>query len=220
MNDLYKIYNSIMYWLWIIFHLPLLCLYYVLLNFSFLFQRWYLRKNVIPGPILKYFYRLESYIYKDLYTNMSEDLIVWMHPQFDKQTKEEYMKALTPGKLLRYTCKQDLEATKKDPGAKAQETVFLLKPLTVEQQANLRDNMYKVEGQGKARKEKFKTGTSEVEALMLGLAGWENFKNDEGVDVEFKKNSVKDMLEMIPADVRTELAAKVRGEAELDEGEE
>jgi hypothetical protein len=221
MEILFKVYDSFMYYAWYILNLPLILFYFALLKFSFLFQQWYLDKNTIPTPIIKYFYRLDSYILKDFYTNMPESFITWINPHLDQQTKEEYMKALTPGKLIRYVSKVDLEETKKDPTHKSSETIFLLKPLTVSQQAELRDNMYNVSGQGKARKEKFKTGTSEVDALKVGLAGWENFKHEEtGADVQFEKNNVQAMLELIPADVRSELAAKIRGEAELDEGEE
>lgn len=204
---------------WFLFQLPLIVLYALLLTISHYFQKYHFKDNLIPNPFIKKLYQLDAYIIKEVCEKMPEDLLEWVNPHLDKQTKEEYMKALTPSTIIRHVCKQDLENTKKNPEEKKNETVFLLKPLTVSQQANLRDNMYKVQGVGRKRKEMFQTGTSEVDALVLGLVGWENFKNEAGADVTFDKNNVPAMLEMIPADARSELATKVRGEAEIDEGE-
>lgn len=219
METLFKIYNQVIYYSWIIFQSPLIITYFIFLHISFFIQKRYFRYNLFPSLLIKKLWNIESIIIRDIFIHLPSSLIDWIQPSLEQKTKEEYMKALTPNAVIRHVCKDDLENTKKNPDEKKNETVFLLKPLSVQQQADLRDNMYKVSGIGKKRTEKFQTGTSEVDALKIGLLGWENFTNEKGDQVSFDKTNVSGMLEMIPADARTELAAKIRGDAEVDEGE-
>lgn len=174
----------------------------------------YFKNNLFPNRLILFFWNLERIIANDVYVNFPEQLIDWLTPNQTKKTKEEIMKAINPSKVHDYVCKPERGLSS------SEQTVFKVKYLTVNQTAELRDEIYTVKGVGKARSEKLQTGTVDMKTLKLGLVGWANFKDEEGKEVVFDKNKIVDMLDMIPPEARTELAGHIRGESELTEGEE
>lgn len=168
----------------------------------------------MPTPILKYVWKLDNYLISEYTEQLPKQLLEWMNPYLDEKTKEATMRAISPNKNVDYVCKADLKLPVEE------RVTFKLRPLKVQEQANLRDKMYEIKGNGAKRKESFRTGSMEVDALVLGLRGWSNLKTEDGVVVEFNEKDIPAMLEYLPADVRTELSGKIRGEAELNEGEE
>jgi hypothetical protein len=127
---------------------------------------------------------------------------------------EELMKAIDSDTTIEYVlkCEQKLDA--KD------QTVWLLKPLSAVKQAQLQDQLYDVEGMGKARKERLLTGTRMLELLKGHLVGWKNFLDKNGDPVKFDKDNVTASIDRIPAPYRQELADAIAEEGEVDEGEE
>lgn len=142
--------------------------------------------------------------------NLLTDYFIWLMPQ----EKENIMKALNPKATHEYVCKEDKKLDEND------QTVFVVKYLSIEQSANIRDNMYQVDGSMKNRKERILAGTSELEVLKLGLKGWKNFRDElTGEKVDFDDKNIMEMIGRIPPAARTELADHIRGESTLSEGE-
>jgi len=106
-----------------------------------------------------------------------------------------------------YVCKCD----KKVP--KEERTIFKVRFLTADEQAEIRDEMYKISGIGAGRQERLLTGSSSLMALKKGLLGWENFKyEDTGEPIEF---SVDNFSCIAPAE-RDEIANYIRGIEETE----
>ncbi len=104
-----------------------------------------------------------------------------------------------------YVCKCDQELPEEE------QTKFKVRFLTAKEQAKIRDMMYTVSGIGNARSERFLTGTAVMKALEYGLLGWENFKYEDGTDIEFNKEN----FSCIPPRERDEIANYIRGESEF-----
>lgn len=197
---------------WLIFNFPLIVLLIFIIYISYFGQKVVLKFFGL-GKILKIFWKLDIFLLKEI-KFLQEDFILSNFPtNIDKTTKEKLMKAVNPKKDHEYVCKQELKLDKD------KQTVFMVKYLTSDQGAEIRDDTYQVGGVGNKRKEKFLTGTSEIKCLKFGLVGWRNFKDDDGSDITFNKANIGDCLDMIPPNIRTELANHIRGESELDEGE-
>lgn len=97
-----------------------------------------------------------------------------------------------------------------------EQTVFQLKNLTVRQTEILKNSIFSKSGHGKKAEERLMLGTQERQALEMGLVGWDNFNDQSGNMIIFSKEN----LDFIPAKYRSEIAAEIRGENELTEGEE
>ena len=111
------------------------------------------------------------------------------------------MKGVRFDKPHDYIC----ECDKKLP--KPEQTVFKVRFLTAEEQAELRDIMYSVSGMGANRSERFLTGTVANKALEIGLQGWEGFTYDDGADIPFSKEN----FSSIRPKERDEIANYIRG---------
>lgn len=111
------------------------------------------------------------------------------------------MKGIRAGKTIEYICKEDRELPKED------QTVWELKLLGAKEQAKLRDDLYEISGMGEGRTERFKTGSTALKALELGLKGWRNFRYDDGEPVPFSVEN----FDCIPPETRDELSNIVRG---------
>lgn len=111
------------------------------------------------------------------------------------------MKGVRFDKPHDYIC----ECDKKLP--KPEQTVFKVRFLTAEEQAELRDIMYSVSGMGANRSERFLTGTVANKALEIGLQGWERFTYDDGTDIPFSKEN----FSSIRPKERDEIANYIRG---------
>jgi hypothetical protein len=116
--------------------------------------------------------------------------------------EEEQMKGVRFDKPRDYVCKADRKLPDDE------QTVFKVRFLTAQEQADLRDEMYKVTGFGEGRKEMLLTGTVALKALEKCLLGWENFYfEDDEEPVEFNKKNIS----CIPPTERDEIANYVRG---------
>ncbi len=91
------------------------------------------------------------------------------------------------------------------------QTVFKLKNLTVREVERLKNNLFAKQVSGDKVMEKLLIGSQERQALEMGLAGWENFLDQEGDPIPF---SLAD-FDYIPPRYRAELALEIRGESEL-----
>jgi len=144
-------------------------------------------------------------------------LFLTAHYKFEQLIKiflekgDKVMKAIDPEKIVDFIAKQE-QGDKVDEEAK---TVFKVRMLRAKEAAELRDDLYTISGSGKERKEQLKSGTAELKALKKGLKGWENFLDNDGKEVEFDSTKLDKMLDMIPPDVRVELADFIRGESSL-----
>lgn len=119
------------------------------------------------------------------------------------------MKALNPRSITRFVPSCDKDAAKED------QTVFLLKPLTIAEESLLDDAQWKtVNG-----KREFSFARKCLSAIHLGLFSVENFKDDEGRNIvvsreDFENDDgikeIKDsFLSSIPKSVRDEIAIAI-----------
>lgn len=115
------------------------------------------------------------------------------------------IQAIDPKATIRYVPKCDRELPP------AEKTIFLLHPLTARDAARMQDGIaeYVTEKKTNDQTMRILSGSQTLRALELGLAGWENFKTADGLDVEWRENNGKprpEMFDCIPADIRRELA--------------
>jgi len=109
----------------------------------------------------------------------------------------------------KYICKDDRDLPVEE------QTIFTLRRIPLPKLAKIEDELYKATGIGKRREEKIRTGNNQMKILQEGLAGWENFKDEDGEDIPFS-NDVN-LFSSIPADARRELADAILGQAGADE---
>ena len=66
-----------------------------------------------------------------------------------------------------------------------------------------------------------RNGTQMVDALRLGLRGWENLVDeDDGTDVQFNPNDMEWNLKQIPGLIAMQIAAKILGGDKLEDEDE
>jgi hypothetical protein len=195
-----------------VFYGPLILLCRAYLALSYRFQCWYLERYELR-PFLKVLFRLDTYFFVET-LQIPNTYLAWMLPDWDKTKDETIMvKAIDTSKSHEYVTKTDQKLPRED------QTIFLVRFLSAQQQFEMRDDMYQVTGIAKGRKEKFMTGTNERKTLNIGLVGWKNLSSESGNDISFDAKDMPKMLDFLPPDVRTELAQHIRGESELEEGE-
>jgi hypothetical protein len=114
---------------------------------------------------------------------------------------------------------------------KEDQVIWLLRPLTAKEAADIQNRLFQSEGWGKNRREQFLTGTQVILVLRKGLVGFKNFKYEDGAEVGWEDPNIEKTeegrdrimdrnLDKIPASIRQELSDQIRGEAELGEAEE
>lgn len=116
--------------------------------------------------------------------------------------------AINPDEKIRYIPKCDRELPAE------RQTAFLLRPMKAKDAAKMQDGAAEID---LARDQKdstlrLRSGTQELEVLRLGLAGWENFKDANGAEVEYRENNGNprpEVLDRIPAKIRRELAEAI-----------
>jgi hypothetical protein len=86
--------------------------------------------------------------------------------------------ALDPKQTFEFTLKDDLELPED------QRTTFLLRGLTVAEEATVTDSM--IAATSSADEFSLRTGTHQLTVLRLGLKGWSNFNDSEGQAVPFE----------------------------------
>lgn len=129
------------------------------------------------------------------------------------------------GSVVEYVAKCQRGEPKED------QVVWLIRPLSAKESADIQNNLFRSEGWGKQRREQFLTGTQVVLVLRRGLVGWKNFKYEDDTSVDWEDPNVEKTeegrdrimdrnLDKIPASLRQELSDEIRGEAELGEDEE
>ncbi len=101
-----------------------------------------------------------------------------------------------------------------------EQTVFLLKNLSIREMEQLRNCMFASETAVKKKKrqsrERYFLGTQERLSLEIGILGWENFRDARGKDIPFNKENI----DKIPLEYRSELALEIRRENDDEEEEE
>lgn len=136
--------------------------------------------------------------------------------------EEETMKMLDPRKPHRFVPKCIRESKDIPPDRKA---IFLVRPLTKGERADIQDKIVQGSGLGQRRKEEYRTGTMMLETLRTGLMGWENLWLQDPDDLEkweavpYDKAAKEKMLDLIPNRVADELANYILDQAEPDRGE-
>jgi len=94
------------------------------------------------------------------------------------------------------------------------QTVFLLRGLTISEETALNNTILASDMGGDEMK--WKTGDYQLKTLRLGLLGWSNFKDIEGVEVEFVSRSQREHRKRIDSGVTLEcldrLSSANRGE--------
>lgn len=124
-----------------------------------------------------------------------------------EEEEEHTMKGIRYDKTHDYVCKCDRDLPK------SEQAIFKVRFLTAKEQAKARDTLYSVTGFGENRQEKLLTGTTALEALRIGLKGWENFRyEDTGEEIPFNE----DNLSCIPPEQRDEIANYIRGISEIE----
>lgn len=118
------------------------------------------------------------------------------------------MIALSPHEQYEYVLKAERDIA--DP------TVFILKPLTMQQTREIEDEIgMSLTGTG------FKAGTVNYLALKYGLRGWKNLKYRDGTDVPFVTNpdgtASDETIEKLDAVTRSELAGEIWTSSHLTE---
>ena len=121
--------------------------------------------------------------------------------------------ALDPTRTVRYVLRSDLHTPSAD------QTIFLLQPLTVQQEADLKNRVTVRNADGTTT---FKAGDLELESLRMGLAGCENLKGRDGNAVPFVMydRRVSDaFLNVLPKEWRAELASAIYDLNEISDTE-
>lgn len=129
---------------------------------------------------------------------------------------------LKPGEVLETTLELQKDDKPKD------RTTFLYTSLDASDYARIQNELYQVDGWGKNRRERFLTGTQQVEVMKLGLKGWKNFKYEDGVEVVWDApskgknaqevdNIMMDNINRIPPEARAELVDIIRGESTVSQ---
>ncbi len=95
--------------------------------------------------------------------------------------------------------------------APEQQSIFKIKNLTVREVERLKNSLFAKQGFGEKATEKLLIGSQERQALEMGLAGWENFLDQEGNPIPF----ILANFDYIPPKYRAEIALEIRGESEL-----
>lgn len=125
--------------------------------------------------------------------------------------------AIDPEKKYKYVPKCERDLDPKD------QTVFFLNMPTARSAANLQDNITESTLASDQAIMRVKSGSSVLSALKVGLRGWENFKDSQGHDVEWRENNGNprpEMFDAIPPDLRRELAEVITTGIGLDEEQE
>lgn len=113
-------------------------------------------------------------------------------------------------------------------------TVWELEVPTYEAFAEIRNRVVQLEGgQGAGedgKKDETRTiiraGTEEMELLKHGVRGWRNLRDNQGKEVpvpKFNRHNyapLMDVLRLVPADIRAELAREIRGRSRLGKEEQ
>lgn len=105
--------------------------------------------------------------------------------------------ALTPAETFEYQLKCDRLP---DGGVNPDATVFVLKPLSIQAEAQIQNRSFLIGPGGTF--EQFNLGSNILARLEFGLKGWRNFKDAAGVEVPFSIAA----LERLSAAHRTELS--------------
>ena len=135
------------------------------------------------------------------------------------------------GKLFGVKAGSVVEYITKQERGNPEPVVFLVRPLTSKESADIQNSLFHSKGFGKQRQEQFLTGTQVVMVLRKGLIGWKDFKYEDGTEVVWEDPNIEKTeegrdrimdrnLDCIPAAIRQELSDEIRGESELGEGEE
>jgi hypothetical protein len=113
------------------------------------------------------------------------------------------VKALTPKSEFEYVLRCDRELPEED------QTVFILRPLTVSEQAEVADVMFG----GTAGSEDLivRSGSVQIKTLRKGLVGWKNFLREDGSEVTFavenkRKGIQLQLLDLLSMEHRVELS--------------
>lgn len=131
--------------------------------------------------------------------------------------------AVDPNKPFDYVLKADRGAAKP--------TRWKLKPLTVREEAELRDGIMQYGGQGAGVEGRMLAGSTELRTLKLGLVGCEDFYDSDGNAIAFEsepdnkrhptRSVVTDaFLSWISRGDRTELAEAIAERNHVTEDEE
>lgn len=111
-----------------------------------------------------------------------------------------------------------LESDRKLPRGDPARSVFKLKHLTLEQEANIIDDFERDPFTGVSHRRN--VGTSHLRALRIGLIGWENVRDERGTEIPFEAGpygGAKDeLLRRLPITVREELAQAIEQEMAYD----
>lgn len=148
----------------------------------------------------------------------SDDLIKYLTKEDDRMAK---LFGIQPNQVQDFILKDQEKDSPED------QIIWKVKFLDARASAEITDQVYSAKGFGKKREELLKAGTQTLEILRSGLVGWDNFKYENGDDVEWedpprsgsktKLNEVMDRnINKIPPNVREELAEEIRGASMMD----
>jgi hypothetical protein len=131
------------------------------------------------------------------------------------------IKGLTLSSVKNYVSTTDPEKGSEN------ETVFILKPLDSFATTFLFDSGVNLMSEGNGRIEVYRMN---LEAVRIGLAGWKNFQDGEGNQLEFKTETLQicgkpyqalsqDLLKLMPFSLVRELAEEIRALGSVTEEE-
>jgi hypothetical protein len=121
--------------------------------------------------------------------------------------------AIDPGKTWDYVLKCDRELPEE------QRTVFSLRVLTAKQLAELEDRAVRSDPAGNLE---YRTGTSTLQILKMGVTGWKNFRGADGSEIQFRENNGNprdENWDLLRPEWRRELANAVTEQNRLSEEE-
>jgi hypothetical protein len=107
-------------------------------------------------------------------------------------------------------------------------TIFLITSPDVRDFARIQDELYEVQGFGRKRSERFRTGDQQLQILKIGLKGWKKFTDANGKKVEWKElpegstphereSILLENINRISEANRGELVDLIRGEASVSQ---
>jgi len=118
--------------------------------------------------------------------------------------------AVNPDKIVRYVLERDQKLPKE------KQTIFLLRVLKAKELADIKDSMSVVLPTGRVIVHR---ETAVLKTLALGVTGWENFKGEDGNNVQFIAGAEINWDYLEPDD-RIELSNVIHGYARVTEQEE
>lgn len=127
--------------------------------------------------------------------------------------------AINPEATTEYVLECDRDKPREE------QTRFKVRWLTYKEQVKIEDNIVssRIGRKGEDSEMRIASGSAERDILKAGLVGWENFKDEHGQEVEFKRRGdqvTDECLDRLHTDWRKEIANFITDQGKISKDEE